>query len=258
MMLCVSCGLRKGKRACPALRGLICPTCCGTKRLKEIACPADCQYLASAQAHPAAVVLRQRERDLPLLASLLEGLNATQGDLLALLQAQVRAARAAAIPPLRDEDVREAAGALASTLETAARGIVYEHQPASIPALRLMRAWQESLAEIERRGQTLRPALVAQVLRRTEQVARDAAKTLGEGTAESGAAGLGARTGTEAGADAKVGAGTALLDFLDRVMRDSPGGDRDRGPAEAGAGQRPGSRGGLVLGTDAPSGLIVP
>ena len=123
-MLCVSCGRRKGKRACPALRGLICTTCCGTKRLKEIACPADCQYLASAQAHPPAAVLRQRERDLPLLASLLTGLNERQGDLLALFASHLRRARVGAIPPLHDEDVREAAGALASTLETAGRGIV--------------------------------------------------------------------------------------------------------------------------------------
>src|SRR5215475_2662913 len=162
-MVCVSCGRRKGKRACPALRGPICTTCCGTKRLKEISCPSDCQYLASAQAHPPATVLRQRERDLPLLASLLNGLNERQGDLLALLTAHVRRARLGAIPPLRDEDVREAAAALASTLETAARGIVYEHQPASIPAVRLMRGWQETLAELERRGQPLRPTLVAPV-----------------------------------------------------------------------------------------------
>jgi hypothetical protein len=217
-MLCVSCGKRKGKRACPALRGLICTTCCGTKRLKEINCPADCQYLASAQAHPPAAVLRQRERDLPLLASLLDGLNATQGDLLALLQGHVRSARVGAIPPLRDEDVREAAAALASTLETAARGIVYEHQPASIPALRLMRGWQESLTEIERhgRGQAVRPAVVAPVLRKIEQAARDAAKTLApEGD-------------------------TVFLDFLDRVMRSGPAPEREVAPAEA------------------PSGLIVP
>lgn len=224
-MLCVSCGRRKGKRACPALRGLICTTCCGTKRLKEIACPADCQYLASAQAHPPAAVLRQRERDLPLLASLLTGLNDMQGDLLALLTTQLRRSRAGAIPPLRDEDVREAAGALASTLETAARGIVYEHQPASMPALRLMRAWQEALAEVERRGQTLRPAVVAPVLRRMEQLAREAASTLG------------------AGAEGEGQADAALLDFFDRVMRGPATGDRDT-PAVAPA--------------DTPSGLIVP
>jgi hypothetical protein len=223
-MLCVSCGRRKGKRACPALRGLICTTCCGTKRLKEIACPADCQYLASAQAHPPAAVLRQRERDLPLLASLLNGLNEIQGDLLALLTTQLRRARVGAIPPLRDEDVREAAGALASTLETAARGIVYEHQPPSLPAMRLMRSWQEALAEVERRGQTLRPAVVAPVLRRMEQLARDAAGTLDAGTPDGET-------------------DTALLDFFDRVMRGPAPGDRDT-PALAPA--------------DTPSGLIVP
>jgi hypothetical protein len=199
-MVCVSCGKRKGKRACPALRGLICTTCCGTKRLKEIACPADCQYLASALAHPPAAVLRQRERDLPLLASLLEGLNAPQGDLLALLQGQVRSARAGAIPPLRDEDVRDAAAALASTLETAARGIHYEHQPAWIPAMRLMRGWQESLTEIERRGRaaSVRPSLVAPVLRKIEAAAREAAKTLA------------------------LDGDAVFLDFLDRVMRGGP------------------------------------
>ena len=222
-MLCVSCGRRKGKRACPALRGLICTTCCGTKRLKEINCPADCQYLASAQAHPPAAVLRQRERDLPLLASLLNGLNEIQGDLLALLTSQLRRARVGAIPPLRDEDVREAAEALASTLETAARGIVYEHQPASIPASRLMRGWQEALAEIERRGQTLRPALVAPVLRRLEQLARDAVRTLD--------------------ADGASQPETALLDFLDRVMRGPAPGDQDATP---------------VARAETPSGLILP
>jgi hypothetical protein len=212
-MLCVSCGKRKGKRACPALRGLICTTCCGTKRLKEIACPSDCQYLASAQAHPPAAVLRQRERDLPILASLLDGLNNTQGDLLALLTGHVRSARVGAIPPLRDEDVREAAAALASTLETAVRGIVYEHQPASIPALRLMRGWQESFAEIERRGrgQSVRPAIVAPVLRRIEQASRDAAKSLG------------------------IEGEVVFLDFLDRAMRSGPADDtaREAAPEQA-------------------------
>jgi hypothetical protein len=209
-MLCVSCGKRKGKRACPALRGPICTTCCGTKRLKEIACPADCQYLASAQAHPPAAVLRQRERDLPLLASLLEGLNNMQGDLLMLLQSQVKAARQHAIPPLRDEDVREAAEALASTLETAARGIVYEHQPASIPALRLMRTWQEALAEIERRGrgQTVRPSLIAPVLRKLEHAARDAARTLAP--------------------HHELDGETVFLDFLDRVLRAGPAPEPER------------------------------
>jgi hypothetical protein len=253
-MLCVSCGQRKGKRACPALRGSICPTCCGTKRLKEIDCPADCPYLASAQAHPAAAVLRQRERDMPLLSSLVDGLNATQGDLLALLASQVRSARIGAIPPLRDEDIRQAAGALASTLETAARGIVYEHQPASMPALRVMRGWQQALAEIERHGQTLRPVVVAPVLRRIEQVARDAAKMLGalHPGPHSGphSAAQHMRAGDPGGGNDH--SDVAFLDFLDRVIG-RPAADRDAPTPEGG-----GAGGGLLQGTQAPSGLILP
>lgn len=44
-MKCVKCGKQKGKRACPALGGDICSACCGTHRLKEISCPADCTWL---------------------------------------------------------------------------------------------------------------------------------------------------------------------------------------------------------------------
>lgn len=44
-MKCVKCGKQKGKRACPALGGDICATCCGTHRLKEISCPAGCTWL---------------------------------------------------------------------------------------------------------------------------------------------------------------------------------------------------------------------
>lgn len=49
MEKCVSCNRRKGKRSCPALSGLICAECCGTKRLSEISCPSDCIYLRKAQ-----------------------------------------------------------------------------------------------------------------------------------------------------------------------------------------------------------------
>ena len=45
MATCVHCGKSKGKRACPALGGEICPACCGKYRLVEIACPADCKWL---------------------------------------------------------------------------------------------------------------------------------------------------------------------------------------------------------------------
>ena len=45
MSRCVYCRQRKGKRACPALGGLICSQCCGEHRMVRIACPSDCVYL---------------------------------------------------------------------------------------------------------------------------------------------------------------------------------------------------------------------
>jgi hypothetical protein len=46
-MKCPSCSQRKGKRPCPALRTTICSHCCGSKQVREIACPADCAYLVA-------------------------------------------------------------------------------------------------------------------------------------------------------------------------------------------------------------------
>ena len=40
---CHFCGA-KGKRQCPAVQGMICPQCCGSKRGTEISCPAGCHY----------------------------------------------------------------------------------------------------------------------------------------------------------------------------------------------------------------------
>jgi len=49
MAKCHSCDSRKGKRNCPALGGLVCSQCCGSKREKEIACPDDCFYLGTSK-----------------------------------------------------------------------------------------------------------------------------------------------------------------------------------------------------------------
>jgi hypothetical protein len=194
-MTCASCGTRKAKRSCPALGRSICPTCCGTKRLKEIACPADCTYLGNAEAHPPAVVQRQRERDLPMLVQMIEGLTAPQGETLSVLQARIRMHRAAAIPPLRDSDVADAMKALASTLETAARGILYEHQATSVPAMRLQQDLRAVLAELGEHERSLGPAALAPVLRRIETMVERARRHF---------------------ADASD---TAFLDFLERVGR---------------------------------------
>ena len=45
MSKCAHCQQRKGKRACPALDGMICSQCCGAHRITQISCPASCVFL---------------------------------------------------------------------------------------------------------------------------------------------------------------------------------------------------------------------
>lgn len=71
-----------------------------------------------------------------------------------------------------DDDVAEAVGALAATLETSSRGVIYEHRPASIPAGRLMTALTPLIAEAGRSGGTAFERDAAVVLRRIEDAAR--------------------------------------------------------------------------------------
>jgi hypothetical protein len=233
-MTCASCGTRKAKRACPALGRSICPTCCGTKRLKEIACLPTCTYLGNAQAHPPAVVQRQRERDMPMLVQMIEKLTAQQGEALSVLQARIRMHRAAAIPALRDSDVEDAMKALASTLETAARGILYEHQAVSVPAMRLQQDLRAVLAELGERERALGPGVMAPVLRRIETMVQRARRHFAAPPA--GQAGPGHPGSGHAGSGHDATAGTAedtaFLDFLDRIGRPLP---RESGEIEHGS-----------------------
>ncbi|MFN8062917.1 MAG: hypothetical protein U0Q12_27445 [Vicinamibacterales bacterium] len=101
------------------------------------------------------------------------------------------------MPAVTDADVQDAAAALAATLETAARGIIYEQRPTAIPAERLAHEFQRILKEIEgnRSGSLTRDAAAA--LRALERGARDASKLPGAGR-------------------------TAFLDLMDRVTAGAP------------------------------------
>lgn len=173
---CPLCQQRRPRRECPALGQTICAVCCATKRLTEINCPPDCSYLSSARAHPAASVQRRRERDYRFLRPLIQDLNETQYRLLLAFQALILKHAGSAVPSPADADVRDAAGAFARTLETAGKGIIYEHQASSVPAQRLAGEMGTLLGQIEReknlRGLS-RDAIV--VLRRIEQGAGAAA-----------------------------------------------------------------------------------
>jgi hypothetical protein len=187
---CPLCGRQKARRACPALGQQICAVCCGTKRLTEIQCPADCPYLASAREHPAAAILRRQQRDVGLLVHVMRDLNTRQAELFLLVLTfltrhepaePTRGSRAwdpNAAPALGwerivDADVADAASALAATFETASRGVIYEHRPSSRPAAHLMTELKPVLADARKGAGSSFERDAAVVLRRLEDAVRD-------------------------------------------------------------------------------------
>jgi hypothetical protein len=171
-MRCPLCGSRKARRACPALNKDICQVCCGTKRLIEIACPSTCGYLAAAREHPAAVVRRQQERDVALLLPTVQNLTERQYQLFFLFQTAIVRHQPDGLARLLDDDVAEAAEAVAKTLETAERGVIYEHAPQSVTAARLAAELKTLLAGMRQKGAKLSDREVAVAFRAIEHGAR--------------------------------------------------------------------------------------
>ena len=171
-MTCPSCGQRKGRRTCPALGANICTICCGTKRLVEIACPESCVHLGAARAHPAAVVRKQQESDLASILPAIRHLTERQYQLFFLFQTLIARHKPEGLARLLDADVAEAAAAVAATLETAARGVIYEHTAASLPAQRLTGELRRMLEEMRQAGATVYDREAALVLRAVEEGAR--------------------------------------------------------------------------------------
>lgn len=170
-MVCPLCGTRRARRSCPALGKQICSVCCGTKRLVQIHCPSDCTYLATARDHPAAVLVRQQHRDVGFVAQAIRDFSDRQSELFFLIATTLignerrreplsqssltgtelqGGATPHLLDSLIDDDVADAMGALAGTFETASRGVIYEHRPASLPAERLMAALKPVVAEAGR------------------------------------------------------------------------------------------------------------
>jgi hypothetical protein len=175
-MSCPSCGQRKGRRDCPALGQSICTVCCGTKRLTEINCPSDCGYLTSSRAHPAAAVKKQQEIDVALILPSIRQLTERQHQLFFLFHSLIARHTPEGFSRLIDADVAEAAATAAATLETAARGVIYEHSAQSVPAQRLATEIRTMLQEMRQGGATVFDREAAIVLRAIEQGARETGK----------------------------------------------------------------------------------
>lgn len=178
-MLCPLCTRKNARRACPALGRDICAVCCGTKRLTEIQCPPDCVYLASSRQHPPAAVVRRHERDLGWLIEHMRDLGERQSRLFFLVASFLARYEAGELQQPLDADAAEALGALASTLETSVRGVIYEHHATSVPAEQLLAALTPLLTEAGKGGGTPFERDAAVVLRRLEAAARDLGRDAG-------------------------------------------------------------------------------
>jgi len=182
-MTCPSCGRRKARRDCPALHASICTICCGTKRLIEINCPDTCVHLSTAREHPAAVVKKQQERDVAVLLPTISHLTERQHQLFFLIHSVIARHKPEALSRLLDDDVAQASAAVAATLETAGKGVLYEHTPAALPAQRLAKEITAMLAEVRSHGTKIYDAEVAIALRAIERGAREAHKQPADDTA---------------------------------------------------------------------------
>jgi hypothetical protein len=139
----------------------------------EIDCPRDCPHLAAAREHPAAVVKRQQERDVALLLPTIRELTERQYQLFFLFQTAIARHIPEGFARLNDDDVADAAGSLAATFETAARGVIYEHAAGSTVARRLADDLKVMLEEMRKQGAKVFDHEVSVVLRAIERGARD-------------------------------------------------------------------------------------
>lgn len=180
--------------------------CCGTKRLKQIQCPSDCAYLTTSREHPAAALVRRQQRDLETILPFMRDFNGRQSQLFFLIGSFFARYESPELQPLIDDDVTEATAALAATFETAARGVIYEHRPASLPAERLVSGLKPLLVEAGTGGGSAFERDAAVVLRRIEGASR-------------------------ALRDKEPSQRTAFLDILGRLIRTPSDGDRAVAPA---------------------------
>jgi len=100
------------------------------------------------------------------------GLTERQQQLFFLFQSVIARSKPEGLARLTDEDVAEAAGACAATIETASRGVLYEHTPNALPAQKLADEFKALLTEIRQHGATVYDREAAIALRAIERGAR--------------------------------------------------------------------------------------
>lgn len=171
--MCPRCERRPAKRDCPALATRICATCCATERQVRIECPDDCRHLIAAQTHPAAQIRRQQESDVTTLMTAV-GRRFTEAELQVffLLASQVVRYRPDGLTSLQDEDIADAATAMAATLDAASQGLVAHLTGGNMVSEGLRRTFDDMIAVLGQQGGPAVAPMVATVLRGLAQGAQ--------------------------------------------------------------------------------------
>ncbi|HZI78501.1 MAG TPA: hypothetical protein VFD69_03250 [Vicinamibacterales bacterium] len=102
----------------------------------------------------------------------MQGLTERQHQLFFLFQSVVAKSEPDGLARLTDEDVAEAASACAATIETAAKGVLYDHTPATRTAQKLAGEFRALLAQAREHGATVYDREAAIALRAIERGAR--------------------------------------------------------------------------------------
>lgn len=108
-----------------------------------------------------------------MLLPTLRGLSERQHQLFFVLHSMIAEQKPDGLVRLVDDDLAEAAASLAATLETAARGVIYDHPVQSIPAQRLVTELKGLIELLRQQGGEIPDREAAVVLRAIEKGARE-------------------------------------------------------------------------------------
>ncbi len=153
-VMCKICGVRRARRDCPGVRGMICALCCGTEREVSISCPLDCVYLREARLHESKSKQDQEDPaapqpmphpDVPLTEDFLRKHN----DLLmfcgvSLVQASLET------PGAVDRDAVDALEAMIRTQRTLESGLVYQTRAGDQVAAAIQARLEKALEDYQR------------------------------------------------------------------------------------------------------------
>jgi len=118
------------------------------------------------------MVRRQNEADLALLLPTIQKLTERQHQLFFLFQSVIARHRPGGFARLIDRDVAEAVASVAATLETAAKGLIYEHPAPTAVASALAAELSALIQQIRAEGATVYDREAAMALRAIEEGAQ--------------------------------------------------------------------------------------